>query len=72
MQKISGFGMKDCLLLPRLRWKYFSSSGEENDEPIYTYKDKNMRWFVRQKIKRGRISAYNQYYFSNICDEISE
>ena len=49
--------MKDCLPLPGLGWKHFNSLRTEQDEPIYTYNDKNMRWFVRQSIKGGRVCA---------------
>ena len=45
---------------------------DEHDEPIYIYNDKYMRHFVRQSIKRGRVSAFNQYYESNICGDILE
>ena len=40
MKEITGFGMKDCLSLPGLGWKYFNSLRTEEDEPIYTYNDK--------------------------------
>ena len=43
---------------------------DENDEPIYTYTDKYMRWFIRQSIKGGRCCAFNQYYKSEISDKI--
>ena len=62
--------MKDCLSLPGLGWKYFNSLRTEEDEPIYTYNDKYMRYFVRQLIKGGQICAFNQYYKSKICDDI--
>ena len=42
----------------------------ENDEPVYTYNDKHMRWFVRQSIKGGRVCVFNQYYKSKNCDEV--
>ena len=58
MQEITGFSMKDCLSLPGLGWKYFNSLRTEKDEPIYTYNDKYMRWFVRQSIKGGRVCAF--------------
>ena len=45
---------------------------DENDEPIYSYNDKYMRWFVRQSIKGGRVCAFNQYYRSKNCYEVSE
>ena len=60
MEEITGFSMKDCLSLPGLGWKYFNSLRTEEDEPIYTFNDKYMRWFVRQSIKRGRVCAFNQ------------
>ena len=69
MEEITGFSMKDCLSAPGLGWKYFKSMRDENDEPIYTYNNEYMRWFVRQSIKGGRVCAFNQYYRSKICDE---
>ena len=60
------------LSLPGLGWKYFNSLRTEEDEPIYTYNDKYMRWFVRQSIKGGRVCAFNQYYKSKHCDDILE
>ena len=70
MEEITRFSMKDCLSLPGLGWKYFNSLRTEEDEPIYTYNDKYMRWFVRQSIKGGRVCAFNQYYKSKHCDDI--
>ena len=70
MEEITGFSMKDCLSLPGLGWKYFNSLRTEEDEPIYTYNDKYMIWFVRQSIKGGRVCAFNQYYKSKHCDDI--
>ena len=62
LKEITGFSMKECLSLPGLGWKYFNSWRTEEDEPIYTYNDKYMRWFVRQSIKGRRVLAFNQYY----------
>ena len=70
MEEITGFSMKDCLSLPGLGLKYFNSLRTEEDESIYTYNDKYMRWFVRQSIKGGRVCAFNQYYKSKHCDDI--
>ena len=70
MEEITGFSMKDCLSLPGLGWKYFNSLRTKEDEPIYTYNDKYMRWFVRQSIKGGRVCSFNQYYKSKHCDDI--
>ena len=72
MEEITGFSMKDCLSLPGLGWKYFNSLRTEEDEPIYPYNDKYMRWFIRQSIKGGRVCAFNQYYKSKHCDDILE
>ena len=70
MEEITGFSMKDCLSLPGLGWKYFNSLRTEEDEPIYTYNEKYMRWFVRQSIKGGRVCAFNQHYKSKHCNDI--
>ena len=70
MEELTGFGMKNSLTLPSLANKYFNSLREENDEPIYTYNDDFMRHFVRQSIKGGQCSALNQYYKSNISQEV--
>ena len=70
MEEITGFSMNDCLSLPGLGWKYFNSLRTEEDEPIYTYNDKYMRWFVRQSVKGGRVCAFNQYFKSNHYNDI--
>ena len=70
LEKLTGFGMKNSLTLPSLANKYFNSLRDENDEPIYTYNDEFMRHFVRKSIKGGRCSALNQYYKSNISQEV--
>ena len=72
MEEITGFSMKDCFTLPGLRWSCFNSFRTEKDEPIYTYNDKYIRWFVRQSIKGGRVCAFNQYYKSNHFDDIKK
>ena len=64
MEDITGVSMKDCLSLPGLGWKYFNSLRTEEDEPIYTYDDKYMRWFVRQSIKGGRVCSFTQNFKS--------
>ena len=65
MDSLTGFGMKNCLSLPSLGWKYYNSKRTKEDEPIYSYNDKYMRHFVRQSIKGGKVGAFNQYYESN-------
>ena len=39
MEKLTSFGMKNCLTLPSLANIYFNSIGDENDELIYTFTD---------------------------------
>ena len=56
--------MKDCLSLPGMGWKYFTSLRTEEDEPIYTYNDKYLKLFVRQSVKGGQVCASNQHYKS--------
>ena len=70
MEGISGFLRKDCLSLPGLGLKNFNRLRTEEDEPVYTYNDKNMRHFVRQTADEGRVCVFNQYYKSKHCDHI--
>ena len=72
VEKITGFGMKNSFVLPSLVWKCFESLRNENDEPIFTYKDKYMRWFVRQSMKAGRYTSFNPYCKSKIAEKIFE
>ena len=58
MEELTGFSMKDCLSLPGLGLKNFNSLGTEEDEPIYTYNDKYMRWFARQAAYGGRVLCF--------------
>ena len=69
MDDITEFGMKNSLSLPGLGWKNCNSKRTEEDEPLYTNKDKYMRQFVRQSIKRGRVCAYIQYCKSKNCND---
>ena len=71
MENTKGFGMKDCLSLPSLGWKYFNSQRCEDDEDKYCYTDKYMRHFVIQSIKAGKVGAFNQSYGSVISNDIS-
>ena len=59
MQEITGFGMKVCVSLPGLDWKNNNSLREEDDETIYTYNEKPLRWFSSKSILVGRVAAYN-------------
>ena len=70
MEAFTGFGMRNSSTLPFLGWKYFNSLRVENDETIYTYKDKYMRWFVGQSIKGGGYAALNRYYKSNMAKNV--
>ena len=67
-QKMSGFGIKDCLTEASLGWKCFGTYNE--DREFYTFSDKNVRSFIRKYIKGGRVGAFNRYFESNQCEEI--
>ena len=64
MDEITGFSMKDCLPLPGLGWRYFSSISTDEDEPIYTYNDKYRQHFVSESIEKSRVCAFNQNFKS--------
>ena len=70
MDELTGLSMKNCLSLPGLGFKYFNSLRTEEDEPIYTYNEKSMRYNVRQAAYGGGVCPFNQYYKSKSCDEI--
>ena len=70
MEEITVFGMKDCLSLPGLGWTYFNCLITGGDEPIYTYNEKYMRYFLQRSVRRGRVCAFNQNYKSKISDDI--
>ena len=72
LEEISGYSMNDCLSLPGLGWKYFNSLRTEGDQVIYTYNDKYMKWFVCHSIKGGQGFAFNQFFKSKNCDDISK
>ena len=68
MQKMSGFGIKDCLTEASLGWKCFGTY--DKDREFYTFNDKYVRNFIRKSIKGGRVAALNRYFESNQCEEI--
>ena len=70
MEELTGFGMKFSLTLPSLTNKIFNSLRDENDEPIYTYNDEYLRYFVRRSIMGKSCSALNHYYKSTILDQV--
>ena len=70
MEEITRLSVKDCLSAPGLGWKRSNSLSTEEDEMIYTYNDKYMRWFVRQSTNAGRVCAFNQYYKSKISVDV--
>ena len=70
VEEITRFSMKESLSAPGLGWKCPNSLRTGEDEPVYTYNDKDMRHFVRQSIKGGRVCAFNQNYKSKICDDV--
>ena len=68
MQKMSGFGIKDCLTEASLGWKCFGTYNK--DREFYTFNNKYVSDFIRKSIKRGRVGAFNRYFESNQCEEI--
>ena len=68
MQKMSGFGIKDCLTEASLGWKCFGTYNKNRE--FYTFNDKYVRDFERKSIKGGRVGAFNRYFESNQCEEI--
>ena len=68
MQKMSGFGIKDCLTEASLGWKCFGTYNK--DREFYTFNDKYVRDFIRKSIKGGRCAAFIRYFESNRCEEI--
>ena len=70
MEELTNFRVKNSLKLPSLANKYFNSSRDENDEPIYTYTDPFFSSFLRQSVKGGRCNASNLYCKSELSDEV--
>ena len=68
MQKMAGFGIKDCLTEASLGWKCFGKYNKNKE--FYTFNDKYVRSFIRKTIKDGRVLALNRYFESNQFDEI--
>ena len=68
MQKMTGFGIKDCLTEASLGWKCFGTYNK--DREFYTFNDKYVRYFIRKSIKGGRCVAFIRYFESNQCEEI--
>ena len=55
MQKLGGFGIKNCLTEANLRWKCFGKYIENRE--LYTSNDKYIRDFLRKSIKGGIVFA---------------
>ena len=68
MQKMSGFGIKDCLTEASLGWKCFGKYNKNKE--FYTFSDNYVRSFIRNSIKRGRCGAFKRYFESNQFDGI--
>ena len=68
MQKMSGFGIKDCLTEASLGWKCFGKYIKNKE--FYTFNDKHVRSFIRNSRKRGRCGDFNRYFESNQFDGI--
>ena len=70
MEELTNFGRKNCLTLPSLANKNFSSLRDENDEPISRYTEHFMRNFVRKSTKGSRCFAFNQHHKSEKTHEV--
>ena len=68
MQKMSGFGIKDCLTEASLGWKCFGTYNK--DKEFYTFNDKYVRDFIRKSIKGGRVGVFIRYFESKQCEQI--
>ena len=69
MQKMTGFGIKDCLTEASLGWKCFGKYNK--DREIYTFNNKYVRDFICKSIKGGRVGVLNHRYFeSKQCEQI--
>ena len=68
MQKMTGFGNKDCLIEASLGWKCFGTYNK--DREVYTFNDKYVRDFIRKSIKGARCGSYIRYFESKQFDEI--
>ena len=68
IQKMSGFGIKDCLTEASLGWKCFGKYNK--DRELYIFNDKYVHDFIRKSIKGGRVAAFNRYFESNQCEKI--
>ena len=62
--------MKESLSAPGLGWKEYKKMCDDSNEPIYTDNGKNMRHFIRQSIKGGRVCDFIQYFKSKICGDV--
>ena len=70
IEELTWFGKTNSITSPILANKFFLSFRDDKEEPIYTFNDEYMRYFVRQSIEGGRCGSFNQYYKSIISDEV--
>ena len=68
MQKMTGFGIKDCLTEATSGWKCFGTYNK--DREFYLFNDKYVGSFIRKSIKGGRCGAFIRYFESNQCENI--
>ena len=68
MQKMSGFGIEDCLTEASIGWKCFGTYNK--DQEFYTFNNKYVRDFIRKSIKGGRVAALNSYFEPSHCEEL--
>ena len=68
MQKMTCFGIKDCLTEASLGWECFGTYNK--DRKFYTFNDNFVTDLIRKLIKGGRCSPFNRYFESNQLHEI--
>ena len=61
LEEQTGFGMKKWLIVLSLENNFLNSLRDENNEPIYTYNNEYMQYFVRRSRKGGSCATLNQY-----------
>ena len=61
--KKAGFGIKGCLYIPSIGSKDFNYTRREYHEDVYAYTDKDMRCFIRQSMKGGKVGTFKENFY---------
>ena len=62
LEQIKKLEKKNCLGSLNLGWNFHNSTRCKDDEQVYPYGDKYMRYFVRQANKGFKVGDFYQYY----------